>query len=189
MVTASNQLWVSDITYWRVSFGFVYISFITDAYSRKIVGYHAAQTVEAIETIKALKMALVSFNNKAKNNFELIHHSDRGLQYCSDLYIKLLKENNINISMTENGDPLENAIAERVNGIIKEEYLNDYCVSSLEQAKELLAAVVKLYNNERPHQSIGYLTPENVHQKKIKTERLWKNYYKKNTNIVKQLQD
>lgn len=185
----SNQLWVSDITYWKISNGFVYISFITDAYSRKIVGYHVAQTMEAVETIEALKMAISGFLNEPDYPFQLTHHSDRGMQYCSDMYVRLLKSNNIKISMTENGDPLENAIAERINGIIKEEYLNDYSVDTIEQARELLSAVVKLYNNERPHQSIGFLTPNQVHKKNIKTEKLWKNYYQKNTIIVNQLQD
>lgn len=184
-----NQLWVSDITYWRINNGFVYISFITDAYSRKIVGYHVAQTMEAVETIEALKMAISGFLNEPDCHSQLTHHSDRGMQYCSDMYVRLLKNNNINISMTENGDPLENAIAERVNGIIKEEYLNDYKVETIEQAKELLSAVVNLYNNERPHQSIGFLTPNQVHKENIKTEKLWKNYYQKNTIIVNQLQD
>lgn len=182
--SSPNQLWVSDITYWKTENGFVYISFITDAYSRKIVGYHVSQTMEAAETIEALKMAISSLNKGPDYHFQLTHHSDRGVQYCSDLYIKLLKGNNIQISMTENGDPLENAIAERINGIIKEEYLNDYSVDSIKQAKELLETVVKLYNQERPHQSIGYLTPEKVHYNNIKTEKLWKNYYRKNTIIV-----
>ena len=176
---APNQLWVSDITYWKIVNGFVYISFITDAYSRKIVGYQAAQTMEAVETMEALKMAISGLEKGPDCHFQLTHHSDRGVQYCSDTYVKLLEKSNIQISMTQNGDPLENAIAERVNGIIKEEYLNDYCIENINQAKELLDAVVKLYNQERPHQSIGYLTPEVVHQNKIKTERLWKNYYQK----------
>lgn len=184
-----NQLWVSDITYWRTTNGFVYISFITDAYSKKIVGHHVAQTMEAVETIEALKIAISGFLKEPDYHFQLTHHSDRGMQYCSELYVKLLKKNNINISMTESGDPLENAIAERVNGIIKEEYLNDYSIDNIKQAKELLSIVVNLYNNERPHQSIGYLTPNNVHQNNIKTEKLWKNYYQKNTIIVNQLQD
>ena len=184
-----NQLWVSDITYWKIATGFVYISFITDAYSRKIVGYHVSQTMEAVETIEALKMAISGFLNEPDCPFQLTHHSYRGMQYCSNMYVKLLKENKISISMTENGDPLENAIAERINGIIKEEYLNDYTVETIEQAKELLSAVVKLYNNERPHQSIGFLTPNQVHEKKIKTQKLWKNYYQKNTIIVNPLQD
>ena len=174
-----NQLWVSDITYWRTTNGFVYISFITDAYSKKIVGHHVAQTMEAVETIEALKMAISGFLKEPDCHFQLTHHSDRGMQYCSELYVKLLKTNNISISMTESGDPLENAIAERINGIIKEEYLNDYSIDNIIQAKELLSAVVNLYNNERPHQSIGYLTPNYVHQNNIETEKLWRNYYQK----------
>ncbi|WP_258929652.1 integrase core domain-containing protein [Flavobacterium davisii] len=90
------------------------------------------------------------------------------------------------MSMTENGDPLENAIAERINGIIKEEYLNDYQVDSIEEASDLLEAVVDLYNNERPHMSIGNLTPNQVHHNNIKTEKLWKNYYIKSPIIVNQ---
>jgi transposase InsO family protein len=181
-----NQLWVSDITYWKIATGFVYISFITDAYSRKIIGSHVAQTMEAIETMEALKMAISGLKKVPDCNFQLTHHSDRGIQYCSDKYVKLLENNNIRISMTENGDPLENAIAERVNGIIKEEYLNDYQIDNIKQAKELLKAVVELYNNERPHMSIGNLTPNQVHQNNIKTEKLWKNYYVKSPIIVNQ---
>lgn len=184
--TEPNQLWVSDITYWKIATGFVYISFITDAYSRKIVGFHVAQTMEAVETMEALKIAIFGLRKEPDCHFQLTHHSDRGMQYCSDKYVKLLESNNIGISMTENGDPLENAIAERVNGIIKEEYLNDYQVDNLEEAKELLEAVIKLYNNERPHMSIGNLTPNQVHQNNIKTEKLWKNYYVKSPIIVNQ---
>ena len=184
--TEPNQLWVSDITYWKIATGFVYISFITDAYSRKIVGSHVAQTMEAVETMEALKIAISGLRKGPDCHFQLTHHSDRGMQYCSDKYVKLLESNNIGISMTENGDPLENAIAERVNGIIKEEYLNDYQVDNLKEAKELLEAVIKLYNNERPHMSIGNLTPNQVHQNNIKTEKLWKNYYVKSPIIVNQ---
>jgi transposase InsO family protein len=184
--TEPNQLWVSDITYWKIATGFVYISFITDAYSRKIVGSHVAQTMEAVETMEALKIAISGLRKEPDCHFQLTHHSDRGMQYCSDKYVKLLESNKIEISMTENGDPLENAIAERVNGIIKEEYLNDYQVGNLEEAKELLDAVIQLYNNERPHMSIGYLTPNQVHLNNIKTEKLWKNYYVKSPIIVNQ---
>lgn len=184
--TKPNQLWVSDITYWKIATGFVYISFITDAYSRKIIGSHVAQTMEAIETLEALKIAIFGLREGIDCYFQLTHHSDRGIQYCSDKYIKLLENNNIRISMTENGDPLENAIAERVNGIIKEEYLNDYQIDNIKQAKELLKTVVELYNNERPHMSIGNLTPNQVHQNNIKTEKLWKNYYLKSPIIVNQ---
>jgi transposase InsO family protein len=184
--TEPNQLWVSDITYWKIATGFVYISFITDAYSRKIVGSHVAQTMEAVETMEALKIAISGLRKGPDCHFQLTHHSDRGMQYCSDKYVKLLESNNIAISMTENGDPLENAIAERVNGIIKEEYLNDYQVDNLEEAKKLLEAVIELYNNERPHMSIGNLTPNQVHKNNIKTEKLWKNYYQKSLIIVNQ---
>jgi putative transposase len=184
--TEPNQLWVSDITYWKIATGFVYISFITDAYSRKIVGSHVAQTMETIETIEALKIAISGLRKGPDCHFQLTHHSDRGMQYCSDKYVRLLESNNIGISMTENGDPLENAIAERVNGIIKEEYLNDYQINNIEEAKELLEAIVKLYNNERPHMSIGNLTPNQVHENNIKTEKLWKNYYQKSHIIVNQ---
>jgi putative transposase len=176
--SSPNQLWVSDITYWRIKDGFLYISFITDAYSKKIVGYHLGDSLQTSETIQALETAISTISNE-KKELELIHHSDRGTQYCSNEYVKLLENNNIGISMTENGDPLENAIAERVNGIIKEEYLNDYQVNDIQEAKELLDAVIQLYNNERPHMSIGNLTPNQVHQNNIKTEKLWKNYYVK----------
>ena len=116
---------------------------------------------------------------------------DRGLQYCSHAYVKLLQDYNIRVSMTENGDPLENAIAERVNGIIKGEYLDTYNVSTIEEAKKLLQTAIDLYNNERPHLSIGNLTPNQIHQAKktIKTEKLWKNYYRKQPTFVNQFQD
>jgi putative transposase len=175
-----NQLWVSDITYWKISKGFVYISLITDVYSHKIVGYHVADTLESIHTLQALKSALSDFKKESKSQFQLIHHSDRGIQYCSHEYTGLLKKNTIAISMTENGDPLENPVAERVNGIIKEEYLKNYIVNDLDQAKTLLDYVVRLYNEDRPHSSISNMTPSTVHQNKIKTKRLWKNYYNVN---------
>lgn len=112
--TAPNQLWVSDITYWKIKQGHVYISFITDAYSHKIIDYHVAETLESIESIHALEMALACLDEQPSH---LIHHSDRGIQHCSSGYVKQLQDYNIKISMTENGDPLESAVAERVNGI------------------------------------------------------------------------
>jgi len=185
--TAPNQLWVSDITYWKINDGYVYISFVTDAFSHKIVGHHVAKTLESIETKQALKMALPGLLESRESHFQLIHHSDRGVQYCSHEYVKLLQKNNIKISMTENGDPLENAIAERINGIIKGEYLQDYNVKNINKAKKALAFAVNLYNEDRPHNSISNLYPSQVHQEKLKTKRLWKNYYKKNPTIVNQL--
>lgn len=188
--TAPNQLWVSDITYWKIKTGeHLYISFITDAYSHKIVGYQVAETMEAIESIYALHKALSALG--AESHLNLIHHSDRGIQYCSQAYVKLLQDKGIKISMTENGDPLENAVAERINGIIKEEYLETYDIDNIKEAKGLLKAVVNLYNSERPHMSIGNFTPNCIHHSKtkIKTERLWKNYYNKKTIIVNPIQD
>jgi transposase InsO family protein len=187
--TAPNQLWVSDITYWKIKTDqHLYISFITDAYSHQIVGYHVAETLETIESIQALNMALSTLKNTTGLN--LIHHSDRGLQYCSNAYVALLKKRNIQISMTESGDPLDNAIAERINGIIKEEYLLNHVVKNLKQAKQLLKSVINLYNNERPHMSIGNLTPNTIHYSKtpIETKKLWKNYYQKRNTFVNQLQ-
>jgi transposase InsO family protein len=177
---AINQLWVSDITYWKITTGeHLYISLITDAYSRKVVGYHVAETMEAIQSIQALQMALAALEGAA-NPLQLTHHSDRGIQYCSGKYVKLLQDNHIRISMTENGDPLENAIAERVNGIIKEEYLNTYQTGSLQEATEQLKKAINLYNNDRPHMSISNFTPAQLHNnQKLNHQRLWKNYFKK----------
>lgn len=190
--TSPNQLWVSDITYWKINKDkHLYISFITDAYSHKIVGYHVAETLEAIESVKALKMALSVFEG-TESPFKLTHHSDRGIQYCSKGYVKLLQDYQIQISMTENGDPLENAIAERINGIIKDEYLYDYQASTIKEAQELLKKAVELYNSDRPHMSIGNLAPNHIHQQitnPIKTEKLWKNYYRKRQAPVNILQD
>lgn len=156
-----NQLWVSDITYVRKVNGFLYLSLITDAYSRKVVGYHIAESLEAVNTLQALQMAL-RLNKRPLNS--LIHHSDRGIQYCSADYIKLLKTNHINISMTQSGDPLENALAERMNGIIKNEYLFNKKIRNVNQARALLTQAIDAYNNERPHISINMYTPNKIHQ-------------------------
>lgn len=174
--TAPNQLWVSDITYWKPNDQVFYISLITDAYSHKVVGHNLAQTLEAMESIKALKKALLTI----KKGQNLTHHSDRGTQYCSSNYVKLLQDYGLKISMTESGDPLENAVAERINGILKEEYLECYTANNFKQANELLGAVVKRYNQERPHMSNGNITPEKVHSEQIqKGDKQWKNYYKR----------
>lgn len=186
-VTRTNQLWVSDITYWKVAGTYLYLSLITDAYSHKIVGYYLSKTLESVGTMKALQMALKNLPDQLTE--PLIHHSDRGSQYCSENYVKLLQDKGIQISMTENGDPLENAIAERINGILKEEYLNYYLPKSIVQADQHLLEAVKLYNGHRPHFSIGLLTPDIVHQQNLKTERLWKNYYEEKRKIVNLFQD
>jgi transposase InsO family protein len=189
-----NQLWVSDITYWKIEKDWFYISFITDAYSRKIVGYHLAENLHAEQTVKALKMALSGLKRHPDIQEHLIHHSDRGSQYCSFSYVNLLKKRNIEISMTQSGDPLENATAERVNGIIKDEYLLNYQCNNINDARKQLDIAVSLYNKERPHSSIGNLTPELVHSQyhqieNEKIKKLWKNYYSKKSIFVNLKQD
>ena len=175
---APNQLWVSDITYITLKDSFAYLSLVTDGYSRKIVGFYLSKTLNAQGCIQALQMALS--NNANINN--LIHHSDRGVQYCCNDYVSILNKKKIKISMTENGDPLENAIAERVNGILKDELLEEQYIS-FQQAREAVAIAVSVYNHLRPHSSISYKMPQEVHLGKEPVERKWKNYY---TDYAKQ---
>jgi putative transposase len=170
---APNQLWVSDITYIHLKEGFAYLSIITDAYSRKIVGFYLSKNLSAKGPLKALKMALDG--NSVCDN--LVHHSDRGVQYCCDKYIKLLKNNEVKISMTENGDPLENAIAERVNGILKQELLEEIFVD-FEIAQKEVAIACSTYNHLRPHGSINNLKPAQAHQQSGELKKRWKNYWK-----------
>lgn len=173
-----NQLWVADITYIPLTSGFLYLSLLTDAYSHKIMGYAVADNLEAVHTTKALQLAL---NNMGVIPECLIHHSDRGVQYCSSEYVDILKQNNIHISMTENGDPLENPIAERINGILKDEYLRHYPLNSVEQVTELLPDVVDRYNRLRPHQSINLATPDLVHERQLLINRTWSKKQRKPT--------
>jgi putative transposase len=181
-VTHIDQLWISDITYYKMMGRFVYLSFVTDAYSHKIIGYHVAETLEVIHSLKALEMAIngVDLSRQCRT----IHHSDRGIQYCSDGYVKLLEKNDIRISMTENGDPLENPIAERVNGIIKDEYLIRYHYSTINEIEEKLSQVVKFYNNERPHMSCSMFSPAKVYEKNLPIEKKWKTYYRSQKSAV-----
>lgn len=169
---AANQLWVSDITYIQLDDGFAYLSLITDAYSRKIVGFYVSEDLTAKGCIQALKMAL---KNKC-NSANLIHHSDRGLQYCSKDYVRLLNKNSIRISMTQSGDPLENALAERVNGILKEELLEGR-YSHLQEAQRKVAVAISTYNHHRPHSSIDMLTPADAHSRTGALKKRWKSYY------------
>jgi transposase InsO family protein len=163
------QLWVADITYVPIKAGFLYLSLITDAYSHKVMGYHIAATLQTVHSLKALQMAL-----KVQSvPVGLIHHSDRGIQYCSSEYVHVLQQKNIKISMSETGDPLENPIAERINGIIKNEYLKHYNLQNEKQALELLHQVIERYNQKRPHQSIQMLTPETVHTKQLLVNKTW----------------
>jgi len=169
-----NQLWVSDITYVETGDGFKYLFLITDAYSRKIIGWSLADTLEAKHAIKALFLALWQLPEGVK---DLIHHSDRGVQYCSEGYVKVLKKRGIKISMTEKGDPLENAIAERVNGILKTEWIYD--MNPEQVTKTRIKKIIDTYNSKRPHQSIDMMTPNEAHKVQGTLKKHWKNYYKK----------
>jgi putative transposase len=163
-VTGPDQIWVSDITYLKTQEGNCYLNMITDKYSRKIVGYAVADNMETGSMIAALKMAT------SKRKYPLaqtIHHSDRGLQYCSKEYELLTTENKIKLSMTENGDPYENALAERMNRTIKEEFGMDKILKTKEQVKKLVEESIFLYNQKRPHLALKMKTPEQVYQTKI----------------------
>ena len=165
LITRPDLVWVSDITYIRLINGFCYLSLVTDAFSRKIVGYFLNKDLGSNGTINALQMALSTSRRKA--NSMLIHHSDRGLQYCCNDYTQLLRRHNIAISMTQNGDPYENAIAERVNGILKDEFKLGDSFKSINEAQLTLDMAIKTYNEQRPHFSLNLLTPIQVHQNNI----------------------
>ena len=171
--TGPNQLWVSDITYIRLTQGFAYLSLITDAYSRKIVGYDLCERLSAKGCMAALKMAVKC---RLKPTQRLVHHSDRGVQYCCNEYVNLLERHHIHISMTQSPDPLENAMAERVNGILKQELLQPgYGI--YKQARPLVSKAIAIYNTERPHSSVDMLTPTQAHQMSGPLKQHWKNYY------------
>lgn len=155
-----NQLWVADITYLKMHKGHSYLALITDAYSRKIVGYDISDSLELTGSLRALKMAI----RQLPKNHRLIHHSDRGIQYCSNAYTGLLSRNGINISMTEENHCYENAMAERVNGILKDEFYLDNCFKNKNIARKVSKNAINLYNNERLHLSLNYKTPNQVHQ-------------------------
>jgi transposase InsO family protein len=155
-----EQVWVSDITYIRVDKEFYYLSLITDAYSKQIMGYQLADSLKAIHCENALKMAL---RNRKYPQRELVHHSDRGFQYCSDGYISLLKENNLSVSMTTKYDPYENAIAERVNGILKDEFGIGEPFPNEASARYEISKSIRVYNTYRPHLSCQMMTPNQAH--------------------------
>jgi len=155
-----NQIWVSDITYIKTDAGFLYLFLLTDLYSRRIIGWKLADNMGSENAVMALEQAIVNANGRVQGT---IHHSDRGLQYCSGDYVKLLSKNQIKISMTENGDPYENAVAERVNGILKDEWLYDMNLKNKSQTLEILDQIIALYNDNRPHLSLNYQTPGMVY--------------------------
>lgn len=160
-ITAPNQVWVSDITYIRTVNGFCYLALITDLYSRKIVGYDVSDSLELAGCLRALKSAF----RKAKPGSNLIHHSDRGIQYCSKQYVNELLKRKVKISMTEENHCYENAVAERVNGILKDEFYLDQCFVNTSHAKRATKNAIDIYNNKRLHLSLGLKTPEQVYSK------------------------
>jgi transposase InsO family protein len=169
----SGQLWVSDITHIALCEDDGFLSLVTDAYSRKIVGFHLSDRLSAVGPVEALKMAV----SGRSNNEKLTHHSDRGVQYCCDNYVEILKDNAIDISMTESGDPRDNAIAERVNGILKIELLEKR-FTDITAARTSVAQAVNTYNYLRPHSSIDMLTPALAHSRTGTIKRRWKSNFK-----------
>lgn len=156
---APEQVWVSDITYLPTREETTYLSLVTDAYSRKIVGYHLDRHMQTSAVGRALKMAL----RQRSGGGRLIHHSDRGIQYCSAEYQRLHEEHGITCSMTDGYDCYQNALAERVNGILKEEFL--LCrAGNLEEARQMVRESIRIYNEKRPHLSLKYKTPDEVHR-------------------------
>lgn len=155
LISRVNQVWVSDITYLRIKDKFCYLSLITDVHSRKIVGYHINTSLELEGTLKALKNAYKLGNPE-------IHHSDRGSQYCSYRYTKMLKKQGVKISMTEDGNCYENAIAERINGILKHEFNLNAKFTNLKQAKKTTKEAIKIYNSKRPHWSLDLKVPDEI---------------------------
>ncbi len=168
-VTKPNQVWVADITYIGNRKNPSYLSLITDAYSKKIVGHHVAENLTTEGSLLALKKAIKNQEPVLKS---IIHHSDRGLQYCSDEYQRILEKNNIKCSMTQNSDPYENAVAERINGILKQEFDIDKFDVETKIKRKIVDESIKIYNELRPHFSNHYLTPNQMHKQeklKIKT--------------------
>jgi len=158
-VQRPHQVWVSDLTYLRTREGFLYLSLITDRKSRKLVGYHAADTLEARGCVRALDMALAQLPAGAHP----IHHSDRGSQYCCHEYAGRLQARGLPISMTETNHCAENALAERMNGILKGEYGLDQEFRTKRQARQMIQQAAYLYNHLRPHTALGYQFPYQVH--------------------------
>jgi transposase InsO family protein len=167
-----NQLWVSDITYIWTDEGFCFLSLVTDAYSHKIVGWKLAPTLAYRHTEEALHGAIDSSTKPLRG---LIHHSDRGVQYAYPAYTEVLKKEGILISMTENSDPLENAVAERINGILKQEWLYLHDFENIEAVRAVLEPAIGFYNTRRPHASNNFLTPQQAESKEGVLENRWKN--------------
>jgi len=175
-----DEVWVSDITYLKTQQGHCYLNMITDAYSRKIVGYAIADNMETESMIGALKMAT---DQRRHSLVHTIHHSDRGVQYCSKEYAHLTDKNNIRLSMTENGDPYENALAERMNRTLKEEFGMDTVLATKEQARLLVQESVALYNQRRPHLALQMKTPDDIYKTQIPATSEGCRDYSKTVNL------
>lgn len=160
VIDRPEQVWVSDITYIGKREKPCYLSLVTDAYSKKIIGYHVADNLNTESSLIALQIAVKIRKDKG---LSLIHHSDRGLQYCADDYQSALNKNGIKCSMTNNGDPYENAVAERINGILKQEFMIDTYHQDTAIMKTIVKEAIEIYNNQRPHYSNYMLTPEQMH--------------------------
>lgn len=160
-VTEPEQVWVSDITYIKTNKGNNYLTLITDAYSRKIVGYNVSESMSATECAKALKMAVKS---RLYPENTIIHHSDRGLQYCSKEYVQLANKAKITMSMTESSSPYDNALAERMNRTLKEEFNLYYTLKDTNQAKQVVKESIELYNSYRPHLALDFYVPNDIHK-------------------------
>lgn len=175
VVTAPNHLWVSDITYIKLREGVCYLHLITDAYSRKILGWKIAESLEAKHTLEAFNQAARDAAQSDVDFSKLIHHSDRGVQYCCNLYVSRLLALGIKISMTEDYKPTDNAIAERVNGIIKQLFIDGQDFYEISDVYYALSRGVPFYNDIRPHSSISHESPSRVHSGQIKdVTRMWK---------------
>jgi putative transposase len=181
VISSPGMLWVSDITYIRQTSGFSYLSIVTDAYSRKIVGYKLHPSLHSEGAVDALLMAAKDL----KRTSALIHHSDRGIQYCCNEYVQIIDHLNIQLSMTEKGDPYENAIAERINGILKEEHGLKETFTSFDRAKSAVDDAITKYNSIRIHDSCGRLTPIAAHERNGTLKKYWrkKNYKTSNKEI------
>lgn len=174
-INKPEQVWVSDITYIGKRENPCYLSLITDAYSKKIVGYNVSDNLNTESSLVALRLAVKQRKNK---EIPLIHHSDRGLQYCANEYQKLLCKNKIQPSMTQNSDPYENAVAERINGILKQEFYIDKYNKDLPIMKQIIKETVNIYNEKRPHISNHMLTPNQMHEQ---NKLIMKTYKTKNS--------
>jgi putative transposase len=174
----AHEMWVADITYIPLKNRFAYLYLITDAYSRKIVGFHVSDDMKVGSALLALKKAIAQ---KPAETI-VIHHSDRGIQYCSTAYVELLQQYNALISMTENGDPYENAIAERINGILKTELINS-SYDNVDDASTHISRCITIYNYRRRHGSLNWQIPDDVHRQQGPQIRRWKNYYQKSKSM------